>query len=168
MLPASAYPVAERAMGLRGRVLRGGDPMPWSWIEATCLIPNEEAGVDPAFFPRGIIGRAISDANGEFLLVLRPLPQVGFGVPDLQNPVWVEVVVAGPTPAPVEPAGNEDPLWSVPEEQFVAGADPAMDPTYLPPNYQRDTSATGSRIVPFQPGKLLTGIDVPDFQFSLP
>lgn len=170
MFPSNAYPVAERTMGLRGRVLRDGEPMPWAWIDAFYLIQIGGTEANPQFMRRGKIGRAISDRHGEFLLILEPLPQGGVGVPELENPAWVNVVINGPVPAPLEPADNEDTLWAVPVEQLPLGGlpDPASGPNYAPPGYATDIGASANRNIPFPPGKLLTGIDVPDFQFSLP
>ncbi len=167
MFPANAYPVAERTVGLRGRVMRDGRPMPWAWIDASYLVPVGGTETEPEFIVRGKIGRAISDRHGEFLLVLNPLPRDGDVMPQMQLPIWARLVVKGPVPAPVEPAGNEDPMWAVPVEQLPEGglADPATDPDYAPPGYQADESS--SRDIPFPLGKLLTGVDAPDFVFSL-
>ncbi len=169
LFPANAYPVSEHCMGLRGRVLRNGAAMPWAWVDAFYLIQTGTDD-DPQFLRQGRIGRAISDRHGEFLLLLRPLPEVDTGVPNLQQPVWVNVVINGPSPAPLEPANNRDPLWAVPVETAPAFGmpDPAADDAYLPDGYQADLSADANRNIAFRLGGLLTGVDVPDFIFSLP
>lgn len=169
LFPANAYPITEHCMGLRGRVLRNDVPMPWAWVDAFYLI---QTGTDdnPQFSRQGRIGRAISDLNGEFLLILGPLPEIDTGVPALQEPVWANVVINGPTPVPVEPAHNADPLWAVPEEALPDGGmpDPAMEENYLPNGYQADLSAGANRNIAFPLGGLLTGSDIADFTFSLP
>ena len=73
-------------------------------------------------------------------------------------------------PAPVEPVGNEDPLWAVPIEQLPAGggSDPAADPDYVPIGYSTSIDPAHITRIEFRPGKLNTGIEVPDLEFHLP
>ena len=169
LFPSNAYPISEHCMGLRGRVIRNDEPMPWAWVDAFFLIQTGTEA-NPIFLRRGNIGRAISDKQGEFLLILNPLSTSGPGVPELQTPVWVNVVINGPTPLPLEPENNSDPLWAVPVELLPdAGLpDPAVNSNYVPDTYATDLGADANRNIAFQPGRLLTGIDVPDFVFGLP
>ena len=67
MFPGAAYDVGQRRSGLRGRVLRNGEPMRWAWIDAFYLV-NVGDDANPNFLRSGRIGRAISDDRGEFLL----------------------------------------------------------------------------------------------------
>jgi hypothetical protein len=168
MFPGAAYSIQERSTGLRGRVLRNGDPMRWAWIDAFLLV-NVGTNANPQFLRRGRIGRAISDDRGEFLLVLQPFPMSVTGVADLTDPVWVNVVVNGPSPVP-GPANPNDPLWDVPIEILPSAGDPdpATDDNYVPGGYAADTSAQGNRNIPFRLGKLLTGSEVEDFICNLP
>jgi len=168
MFPGAAYDVGQRRSGLRGRVLRNGEPMRWAWIDAFYLV-NVGDDANPNFLRSGRIGRAISDDRGEFLLVLNPLPPAVAGVPDLVDPLWVNVVVNGPSPAP-GPAVAGDALWDLPLENLpVAGQpDPAANPNYTPPGYAADIGVDGNRDIPFPIGRMLTGADVPDFICSLP
>lgn len=149
LFPGAAYPVGERSTGLRGRVLRGGEPMRWVRVEATL------DGVR--------VGRAHGDDRGEFLLLLEPAaaPRV-----ELSDPVDVRVTVSGPAAAPV-PAAPElpggDPLWDLPLEPLPAPGDP--DPVSagdaFPASYV--STLTSTRVVPFRLGRLISG---DDFQFA--
>ena len=168
LLPAAAYDFSRKSTGLRGRVLRDGTPMRWAWIDAFLLINTgtEEA---PVFVRQGKIGRAISDDRGEFLLLLNTMPVSLTGVADLTDPLWVNVVVNGPTPAPAS-VNTDDPYWDLPIEEFAAAGqpDPAADENYVPSGYASDVSPQGNRNVPFRIGEVLTGSEVEDFVCNLP
>jgi hypothetical protein len=144
LFPGAAYDVSESATGLRGRVLRGGQPMRWAWVVAT--IPNRNV----------VVGRTQGDDHGEFLLLIGA---AGLPPGDLVDPLAIQVTVFGPNPVPV-PAFPElpalDPLWDLPLEQASAPgiADPVSAGTHLPPDY----TAAASQIVDFQLGVLRSGV----------
>jgi hypothetical protein len=167
LFPAAAYQVSESSTGLRGRVLRNAEPMRWAWISAYYLI-NTGTNENPQFLRRGLIGRAISDDRGEFLLVLNTMPISDAGIADLSNPIWVNVVVNGPSPAP-SGINLDDPLWDVPIESLPSAgeADPAVDEDYIPTGYAADLSPQGNKNIPFRLGDFITGFEVEDFVCNL-
>ncbi len=168
LLPGAAYNFSRKSTGLRGRVLRDGQPMRWAWIDAYLLI-NTGTDESPVFARQGKIGRAISDDRGEFLLILNTIPVSATGVADLTDPLWVNVVVNGPTPAPAS-VSSDDQYWDLPVEEFPAAGqpDPATNENYVPVGYAADVSAQGNKNVPFRIGEVLTGSDVDDFVCNLP
>lgn len=168
LFPGAAYNFSRKSTGLRGRVLRNGKPMRWAWIDAFFLI-NTGTDDTPVFSRRGKIGRAISDDRGEFLLLLNTIPINSTGIADLTDPLWVNVVVNGPSPVPAS-AGIDDPYWDLPIEEFAATGepDPAVDDNYVPLGYAADVSAEGNRNIPFMVGEMLTGSEVDDFVCNLP
>lgn len=127
--PGAAYDVTTDATGLRGRVLRGGQPMRWARVEAR--LPG--AG--------RLVGRAHGDDRGEFLLLIG---SEASPVGDLNPPLRVEVTVLGPAVPPVPPTPDRpriDPLWDLPLEQAALPGDP--DPVSAgesqPSNYTAGT-----------------------------
>jgi hypothetical protein len=148
LFPGAAYDISSRATGLRGRALRGGQPLRWARVEARL----EPGGV--------LVGRAHGDDRGEFLLVLA---NAASPPSELVDPLDVRVTVFGPAVAPVPvPAtlAADDPLWDLPLEPLPAPGDP--DPVSpgeaLPAGYS--ATPTSTRIVSFRLGRL---ISAPDF-----
>ena len=91
LFPGAAYDVGATATGLRGRVLREGQPMRWARVAAT--VPSN--GV--------VVGRAHGDDRGEFLLMIGANAiQIG----DLVDPLSIRVTVFGPATVPVSPASD--------------------------------------------------------------
>lgn len=94
LFPGAAYPWGSGATGLRGRVMRGGQPARWVRIEArrdgTALV----------------IGRAQGDDRGEFLLILGTDPSA---IGDLELTLAVELSLFAP-PVPMPAVFAEDPL----------------------------------------------------------
>jgi hypothetical protein len=114
LFPGAAYDVSRRATGIRGRVLRGGEPLRWARVEAR--LPGGGA----------LLGRAHGDDRGEFLLLLGVNPT---NLGDLVSPLAIEVVVRAPAAAPVPATPDQpalDPYWDLPLE--VAAAPGAVDP----------------------------------------
>lgn len=111
LLPGAAYGVPAGAMGIRGRIVRDGEPMRWCRAEARRAVDDL------------LVGWAHGDEHGEFLLLLDPAASRGA---DLVLPVEVGVSVFGPDVAP-DPAAvadsDVDPLWDLPlEEADLTGA----------------------------------------------
>jgi hypothetical protein len=156
LFPDAAYPLVSGATGLRGRVMRGGSPMRWALVEA----------IVPGSTPELVVARTRGNDRGEFLLVL---PSAAVPGAELPAQVTLRVAVSGPAGAPV-PANDElpalDPLWDLPLEPLAADStpDPVADGSQPPVGYQR--SATTARDVNFQLGRILTGVDEADFQFT--
>jgi hypothetical protein len=101
--------------------------------------------------PTRVVATAHGDERGEFLLVLGPQAVSGA---ELVLPVVLSVTVFGPDPAPdpaADPASRADPLWDLPlEEVPLAGADPVLAGTRVPPGYR----AGNTRDVSFGPDGL--------------
>jgi len=152
LFPGAAYDLMSKATGLRGRVLREGEPMPWAWIEAYSADDD-------------LVGRARGDERGEFLLLLNPIVA---GAGDLAASYDVTVRIYGPqvpdTPTPADLPDN-DPLWNLPlEEVPVFGNPDGVSPgETLPDGYVVGANA----VVPCQIGRVLTGVDTADFVFTV-
>ena len=149
--PGAAYPFNTTATGLRGRVMRGGEPMRWARVEArlngTSLI----------------VGRAHGDDRGEFLLLISSKVTTGSTLP---KPLNIDVKVMGPAtaPAPSSPdLPSLDPLWDLPLE-FLAASGTVNDPVAVgeqPPDQPPAQNYTASitRTVEFTLGKCLSGTE---------
>lgn len=163
VFPGAAYDVCSRSTGLRGRVMRDGEPMRWAVVEAR-LPPSGGGGVGQ------LVGRGRGDDRGEFLLLITSdaTPE---GEIDVSGEVDIVVSIAGPVviPAPGDPGIPEvDPFWDIPLETVPPMGDPAnvLNGVFLPPDYQFSDSA--QRTIRFQLGRIMTGVEVDDFVFSLP
>ena len=97
-----------------------------------------------------VVGRAHGDDRGEFLLIL---DSEAAGLGELPSPLIAQVEVFGPA-APV-PIPANDPLGDLPLETLAADPDDVSPGEKLPPGYA--STASSSRQVTFQLGKLLTG-----------
>ncbi|MGR9117362.1 MAG: hypothetical protein ACU85E_16525 [Gammaproteobacteria bacterium] len=158
LFPGAAYDISARATGLRGRVLRDGEPMRWAVVAAR--LPGSGT----------VVGRARGDDRGEFLLLLSPTSTPA-GDLDASGTVQVEVIIAGPNvvPTPDTPElPSQDNLWDLPLEQLPAPdmPDDVSSGEVLPPGYVVSTTAT--RNIDFLLGRMMTGVDVADFVFTLP
>ena len=125
LLPGAAYGVPAGAVGVRGRIVRDGDPLRWCRVEARRVVDAL------------LVGRAHGDEHGEFLLLLEPAASRGA---DLTLPVEVTVSVFGPDVAPDPddvPNSAADPLWDLPLEEadLTAGADAVLAGLALPDGY---------------------------------
>jgi len=147
LFPGAAYDLASCATGIRGRVLRGGNPMRWARVEAILVSSSE------------VVGRAHGDDRGEFLLVVGPdAAPIG----DLSSPVNLQITVYGPATIPV-PATPDlpllDPLWDLPLETPPAPGttDTVSTGETLPVTYTATTVAN----IDFNLGEIRT--DLADF-----
>lgn len=153
MFPGAAYDLVSRATGLRGRVLRDGQPMPWAWIEAYSMADDE------------LVGRARGDERGEFLLLINPLVA---SAGDLAASYGVRVEVFGPTVVP-SPASadlpSQDLLWDLPIETVPQAGDPdeVTPGESKPAGYVEGASEELTLIT----GRVLTGVEIDDFVFSV-
>ena len=148
LFPGAAYDVSGSATGLRGRVLRGGEPVRWARIEAT--IPGTAV----------VVGRAHGDDRGEFLLLLAPNASPLGDLEDDKLEIRVTAFARTPAPVPADPTVPElDPLWDLPLEVAAPPGqpDPVSAGEVLPPTYASTPTSTG--IVEFVLGKLQSGID---------
>lgn len=158
----AAYDVCSRSTGLRGRVVRDDEPMRWAVIEARLVLPDGGTGQ--------LVGRARGDDRGEFLLIITSdaTPE---GEIDVSGQVEIEVSIAGPEDIP-EPATPDipqvDPFWDIPLETIpsIGDAGSVLRGEVLPPDYQFSDSTR--RKIKFRLGRILTGVEVDDFDFSLP
>ena len=125
LYPGVNYPLTERSTGLRGRVVRGGTPMPWARIVAR------------ASGTADVIARTHGDDRGEFVLVVPPPgdPTQAWARAD---PLRLDIVVFGPK-IPAAPAALGDPLSNLPQEPatppVVGVFDSVQAGTALPPDY---------------------------------
>lgn len=118
LFPGAAYDVASLHTGIRGRVSRGG--LAGRWARVTASLPGGGS----------VVGRAMADDRGEFLLLLDPSASP---VGDLADPLEIRVDVFLPAVAPVPPSADvpaQDPFWDLPveEAQPLNPADPENDP----------------------------------------
>lgn len=156
MFPGAAYHSHSGQTGIRGRVIRDGEPMRWAYVEAIDLTSSE------------VIARTRGDDRGEFLLLL---PSHALQASDLSDSFDVRVSVAGPTTVPVPPTPDfsaQDSFWDLPLEIVPAAGlpDTVSNGESLPSGYDMAPSAV--RTVNFQIGRVLNGRDEADFEFSLP
>ena len=113
LFPGAAYDIHRTATGLRGRVVRDGQPLRWTRVFVT--LPGSGN-------PEIVVGRAHGDDRGEFLLLISPRT---IPVGDLVDPVSLPIRIWGPAiaPAPAAP-GALDPLWDLPLESAPAPEEP--------------------------------------------
>jgi hypothetical protein len=144
LYPGAAYDPDSCSTGIRGRVLRGGQPMRWARIEAT--LPGTTT----------VVGRAHGDDRGEFLLLIgtNAIP-----IGDLVNPLTLQVTVHGPAtiPVPVPPSlASQDQLWDLPLETPPAPGvtDMVSSGESLPVNY----TANSTTNIDFNLGELRSGL----------
>lgn len=148
LFPGAAYDVSGAATGLRGRVLRDGEPVRWARVEAT--IPGTTINV----------GRAHGDDRGEFLLLLAPGASPLDDLEDDKLEISVTAFAPALPPVPADPSVPElDPLWDLPLEEAAPPGqpDPVSAGEIIPPGYV--STLTSTLIVEFVLGKLQSGID---------
>jgi len=156
MFPGASYQFNSMATGLRGRVLRNGEPMRWAYIEATDPVSED------------LIIRTRGDDRGEFLLALPPhAARAG----DLNATYDIRISIAGPSVVPVSDTPELqglDNYWDLPIEELPPAGMPdnVASGESIPDDYVISPSAV--RIVTFQVGRILTGREEADFEFSLP
>lgn len=156
LFPGAAYNIGTTTTGLRGSVLRGGQPMRWAIVDAT--LPGNST----------LVGRACSDDRGEFLLLLNSEAAPDS---DILRTIDARVSVAGPLTAPVpsDPdLSGRDELWDLPLEVLPAPGlpDTVSSGETFPAGYTVDLGS--ARTVTFEIGTLLNGRSVASFEFTLP
>jgi hypothetical protein len=144
LFPGAAYDVASLHTGIRGRVIRDGQPGRWARVTATL----------PGGGP--VVGRAMADDRGEFLLLLHPSASP---VGDLVDPLEIRVDVFLPAAAPVPPSPDvpaQDPFWDLPleEAQTLDPADPEDDPVSAGEILPGDFTATTGRDIGIRLGRM--------------
>ncbi|HWB41307.1 MAG TPA: hypothetical protein VG500_08620 [Gemmatimonadales bacterium] len=156
--PGAAYPVLERATGLRGRVVVdvGGVLRPVRWARVRAR--RDVAGTQPIAWAHG-------DDRGEFLLILPP-ESLG---PSAELATLSLVVEARgrlglpPNPPPV-PVREVDPTWDLPRETLAAPGttpDPVAEGRAMP----TDMNGAVIRVVTFRYSVIL-GDSEPPFVIS--
>jgi hypothetical protein len=149
LFPGAAYDVPSGAMGLRGRVRRGADPVRWARVEATRTGDHR------------VVGRAHADAWGEFVLLLGPGTATGAA---LALPLSVRVTAYGPDTAPVpEEEDAADPFWDLPLETVPLAEDDGeavLSGRTLPDGYVARIGS--STVLEFR----LDGLQSVEFDFS--
>lgn len=123
LFPGAAYDLSPTATGLRGRVLRAGQPLRWARITVT-----RPAGT-------AVLARAHGDDRGDFVLLLPASVRSG----ELVESMSLRVHVFGPAAAPVpaDPGVTADPLWDLPVEPvpLPPATDEVTPGLALPPGY---------------------------------
>lgn len=159
LFPGAAFDSGYLATGLRGRVLRNGEPLRWARIEAR--LPSENPNANPL-----VVGRAQGDDRGEFLLLLEPAA----GATELDSPINVNVVVFGPQAVPVPASSklpDDDVWWDLPLEQLpaIGNNDTVSTGVQNPADYV----AGSTQPVAFQIGRIISAANgVNDFHFVAP
>jgi hypothetical protein len=131
LLPGAAYALPGGTTGLRGRVTRAGQPLPWPRVEAVLDDANDNV----------VLGRAHGDERGEFLVVVTgeaapvPLPL---------TTVAILLVLYGPPPAPGSPPDDDalpadDPLVGLPLEPMVRPSNPPVPGEFNTPLLRGET-----------------------------
>lgn len=144
LFPGAAYDITTTVTGLRGRVLRGGEPMRWARIEAR--LPGGTA----------VVGRAHGDDRGEFLLLIG---SEASPVGDLNPLLQIEVTVLGPAVLPVPPNPERpkiDPFWDLPLEQTALPGDP--DPVSAGESQPANYTASSMQSVNLTFGRINSGL----------
>ena len=156
MFPGAAYDCLSKVTGLRGKVERNDRPMRWAYIEARDIVSNS------------IVARARGDDRGEFLLIL---PSLAAQASELNSTLDVRVSIAGPELEAVTGSPDlmaNDRYWDLPLEELpsLGEVDNVSSGESFPTGFVTALSAV--RIVSFQLGRLLTGREIADFDFSFP
>jgi hypothetical protein len=135
LYPAATYGIGAGETAIRGRALWDAganpptEPVRWARVVARTHDAVEVHHLDDSMtLEHPIVGRAHGDDNGEFLLVLGPLPlQLAVAA---SSRVVVDVEVRGrasiPLPLPSPSGSTGDPLWDLPIERLL-DLDPAGD-----------------------------------------
>jgi hypothetical protein len=137
LYPGAAYGPPAGAVGMRGRIERGGEPLRWARVEARRAVDDLR------------VGHAHGDEHGEFLLLLDPSASRGA---DLVLPLEVRVTVFGPGTAPDPddfPDAEADPFWDMPVEPvtLMPAGEAVLSGRELPAGYV--SRPNSSRVVEF-------------------
>ena len=153
LFPAAAYPVSQMVTGLRAHVMRAAFGLrperPARWARVLATVPAAQAVLAQST----IVGRAMCDERGEFLLLIRHhATALGVG-----SVLQVRVRVFAPVealPASVS-LPSIDPLWDMPIETpaSLADSDAVLRGDALPAGY----SAVTDRVIDLPLGRLLRG-----------
>lgn len=156
LYPGAAYPVSDAVTGLRAHAMRAAMPgpppqpqRPARWARVLATVPAVQA--DPALAT--VVGRALCDERGEFLLLIRHHPAAIGNASSLSVRVHVFAGVEALPPDPSLP--GIDPLWDLPLElpASLDDADPVLRGEAMPPGY----AALTSRVIDLPLGRLLRG-----------
>jgi hypothetical protein len=153
LFPGAAYPIGNVYTGLRGRAMRqaaGDRPLrPARWVRALATVPPNEADLSQA----AVVGRAMGDDRGEFLLLIN---SGAFAGPP-QKTLAARITIFAPAETEPIPADlpQRDPLWDAPREEpnSFADSDTVLRGEALPAGYAK----VAERIVALPVGRLLRG-----------
>lgn len=153
LFPGAAYPVSDSVTGLRAHVMRAATALrplrPARWARVLASVPAAQADLSLA----SVVGRAMCDERGEFLLLIRHAPAaIGFSS-TLSVRVQVFAAVEAVPPNVERPA--LDPLWDLPLETpaSLADSDPVLRGEALPAGF----AAVASRVFDLPLGRLQRG-----------
>jgi hypothetical protein len=153
LFPGSAYPVSHGVTGLRAHVMRAAaGPLPlrparWARIVASVAATQPDLGLST------VVGRAMCDARGEFLLLVRHDAAEILSGSEL--PVLLRVFAAPEAVPPDVSLPALDPLWDLPLETPASldDTDPVLLGTAMPAGHAQVLT----RVVNLPLGRLLRG-----------
>lgn len=153
LFPGAAYPVSDSVTGLRAHVMRAATALlplrPARWARVVASVPAAQPGLALAT----VVGRAMCDERGEFLLLIRhEAAAIDF---NSTLPVRVHVFAAPEAVPPNAERPGLDPLWDLPLEApaSLADSDPVLRGEALPAGY----AAVASRVFDLPLGRLQRG-----------
>lgn len=153
LYPGAAYPVSDSVTGLRAQVMRAATALlpsrPARWARVVAGVPAAQASLAQAT----VVGRAMCDERGEFLLLVRHEA----AAIDFSSTLSVRLFVFA-APEPVPPNAERpglDPLWDLPLETpaSLADSDPVLRGEALPAGF----AAVASRVFDLPLGRLQRG-----------
>lgn len=153
LFPAAAYPISQMVTGLRAQVMRtasGPRPeRPARWARVLATVPAAQ----PVLALSTVVGRAMVDERGEFLLLIRHHPSaLGTGS---MLPIRLRVFAAAEAVPPNVSLPGIDPLWDMPIEApaSLADSDAVLRGEALPAGFV----AVNDRLIDIPLGRLLRG-----------
>jgi len=153
LFPAAAYPISQMVTGLRAHVMRAASgprpERPARWARVLATVPAAQ----PVLALSTVVGRAMVDERGEFLLLIRHHPSA-LGVGSVLQ-VRLRVFAAAEAVPPNVSLPGIDPLWDMPIETpaSLADSDAVLRGEALPVGFV----AVNDRVIDLPLGRLLRG-----------
>ena len=153
LFPAAAYPVSQMVTGLRAHVMRAASgprpERPARWARVLATVPAAQ----PVLALSTVVGRAMVDERGEFLLLIRHHSSA-LGVGSVLQ-VRLRVFAAAEAVPPNVSLPGIDPLWDLPIETpaSLADSDAVLRGEALPAGFV----AVNDRVIDLPLGRLLRG-----------
>ncbi|WP_137940127.1 hypothetical protein [Chitinivorax sp. B] len=164
LYPGASYAASNTATGLRARVMRAAaGPLlrrPARWIRVVATIPGNSAIADVAALEAlaadRIVGRAMGDDRGEFLLLVPPTAAQAGSAAAMSVRI---IVLAGPEQMPPvdrPTLPEQDPFWDLPTEipASLAASDRVLRGEAPPAGYV----IAAQREISLPLGRLLRGV----------